>query len=72
MHIMKAPEEVAIKARGLRIGNGVEVPAIAFVCRSCGRKLRPGEGSRICPDCGSRDVATVVDKTRTVVVRRAC
>ena len=69
---MKAPKDVAIKARGLRIGNGVEVPAIAFMCRSCGRRLRPGEGSRTCPDCGSHDIATVADPARTVVVRRAC
>ncbi len=69
---MKAPKDVAIKARSLRIGNGVEVPAIAFVCRSCGRRLRPGEGSRTCPDCGNHDIATVADPTRTVVVRRAC
>ncbi len=69
---METPKDVAIKARALRIGNGVEVPSIAFVCRSCGRRLRPGEGSRTCPDCGSRDIAMAVDKTRTVVVRRAC
>lgn len=69
---MVTPEEVALKARALRIGNGVEVPAIAFVCRTCGRKLRPGEGSRTCPECKGHDIATVVDASRTVVVRRAC
>ena len=32
----------------------------------------PGEGSRTCPDCGSRDIETRVDPSRSVVVRRAC
>ena len=53
---MKIPSEVVIKARSLRMGNGVSVPAILFVCGACGRVLKPGEGSRTCPDCGSRDI----------------
>jgi len=66
---MKIPSEVVIKARSLRMGNGVSVPAILFVC---GRVLKPGEGSRTCPDCGSCDIETRVDPSRSVVVRRAC
>ncbi len=69
---MKVPNEVAIKAQGLRVGNGVRVPAIVFACRTCGRVLVPGEGSRTCPDCGSHDIETRVDPSRSVVVRRAC
>ena len=57
---MKIPSEVVIKARSLRMGNGVSVPAILFVCGACGRVLKPGEGSRTCPDCGSRDIETRV------------
>ena len=69
---MKIPSEVVIKARSLRMGNGVSVPAILFVCGACGRVLKPGEGSRTCPDGGSRGIATRVDPSRSVVVRRAC
>lgn len=69
---MKIPSEVVIKARSLRMGNGVSVPAILFVCGVCGRVLKPGEGSCTCPDCGSRDIETRVDPSRSVVVRRAC
>ena len=69
---MKIPREVAIKAQSLRMGNGVSVPAILFVCGACGRVLKPGEGSRACPDCGSRDIETRVDPSRSVVVQRAC
>ena len=69
---MKIPREVAIKAQSLRMGNGVSVPAVQFVCGACGRVLKPGEGSRTCPDCGSRDIETRVDPSRSVVVRRAC
>ena len=69
---MKIPSEVVIKARSLRMGNGVSVPAILFVCSTCGHVLKPGEGSRTCPDCGSRDIETRVDPSRSVVVRRAC
>ncbi len=58
---MKIPREVAIKAQSLRMGNGVSVPAILFVCSTCGRVLKPGEGSRTCPDCGSCDIETRVD-----------
>ena len=65
---MKIPSEVVIKARSLRMGNGVSVPAILFVCGACGRVLKPGEGSRVCPDCGSRDIETRVDPSRSVVV----
>ena len=46
---MKIPSEVVIKARSLRMGNGVSVPAILFVCGACGRVLKPGEGCR--PAC---------------------
>ena len=69
---MKIPSEVVIKARSLRMGNGVSVPAIQFVCGACGRVLKPVEGSRTFPDCGSRDIETRVDPSRSVVVRRAC
>ena len=69
---MRIPSEVAIKAQALRIGNGVSVPVILFACGACGRVLKPGEGSRTCPDCGSHDIETRVDPTRSVVVRRAC
>ncbi len=69
---MRIPSEVAIKAQALRIGNGVSVPAILFACGACGRVLKLGEGSRTCPDCGSHDIETRVDPTRSVVVRRAC
>ena len=69
---MRIPSEVVIKARSLRMGNGVSVPAILFVCGACGRVLKPGEGSLTCPDCGSRDIETRVDPSRSVVVRRAC
>ena len=69
---MRIPSEVVIKARSLRMGNGVSVPAILFVCGACGRVLKPGEGSRTSPDCGSRDLETRVDPLRNVVVRRAC
>lgn len=69
---MKIPSEVVIKARSLRMGNGVSVPAILFVCGACGCVLKPGEGSSTCPDCGSRDIETRVDPSRSVVVRRAC
>ena len=69
---MRIPSEVAIKAQALRIGNGVSVPSILFAFGACGRVLKPGEGSRTCPDCGSHDIETRVDPTRSVVVRRAC
>lgn len=69
---MKIPSEVVIKARSFRMGSGVSVPAILFVCGACGRVLKPGEGSHTCPDCGSRDIETRVDPSRSVVVRRAC
>lgn len=69
---MRIPSEVVIKARSLRMGNGVSVPAILFVCGACGRVLKPGEGSRTCPDCGGRDIETRVDPSCSVVVRRAC
>ena len=69
---MRIPSEVVIKARSLRMGNCVSVPAIVFVCGACGRVLKPGEGARTCPDCGRRDIETRVDPSRSVVVRRAC
>ena len=68
---MRIPSEVVIKARSLRMGNGVSVPAILFVCGACGRVLKPGEGSRTCPDCGSRDIETrVLSHTDTYLTHR--
>ena len=69
---MRIPSEVVIKARSLRMGNGVSVPAILFVCGACGRVLKPGEGSRTCTAFGSRDLETRVDPSLSVVVRREC
>ena len=37
---MRIPSEVVIKARSLRMGNGVSVPAILFVCGACGSQAK--------------------------------
>ena len=69
---MKVLNEAALKAQALENGNGVSVPAIVFACRSCGRVLKPGEGSRTCPECGGHEIESRVDPARSVVVRCAC
>lgn len=69
---MRTPDQVARSVRSMRRGDQAVVPAIVFTCRACGRVLGPGEGTRTCPDCGSRDIAAAADPERTVVLRRSC
>ncbi|MDO4290159.1 MAG: hypothetical protein Q4C41_02885 [Eggerthellaceae bacterium] len=60
-----------LRAQALRSSAGVRMQAMKFVCQACGRVLVPGEGSRVCPDCGSRDVRLVPDEGRYIEMKCA-